>query len=157
MREIQYRVGDATAPASAGNKLICHVCNDMGGWGRGFVLALSKRSDTPERAYRAWHKHRGRNDFRPGSVLLVQVEPDTWVANMVATTSASAPKAAGRRSAMTRWKLPWARWRPKPDGSKPQCTCRESGAGSPVEPGNRWSRSSRGRWPKRTSRSGYMT
>ena len=84
MREIQYRVGDATAPASAGNKLICHVCNDMGGWGRGFVLALSKRWDTPERAYRAWHKHRGRNDFGPGSVLLVQVEPDTWVANMVA-------------------------------------------------------------------------
>jgi O-acetyl-ADP-ribose deacetylase (regulator of RNase III) len=90
MREIQYRTGDATAPESAGNKLICHVCNDVGGWGGGFVLALSKRWDTPERAYRAWHKHRGRNDFALGALLLVQVDPDTWVANLVAQHGTSA-------------------------------------------------------------------
>lgn len=41
--EINYLKGDATNPASAGNKIIVHVCNDIGGWGKGFVMAISKR------------------------------------------------------------------------------------------------------------------
>ena len=39
---INYLKGDATEPTKK-PAIICHVCNDIGGWGRGFVLALSKK------------------------------------------------------------------------------------------------------------------
>ena len=55
MASIRYLKGDATCPQAKGVKLICHVCNDLGGWGKGFVLALSRRWDRPEAEYRAWH------------------------------------------------------------------------------------------------------
>ena len=76
--------GDATQPHASGNKIIAHVCNDLGGWGKGFVVAVSKRWPEPEAAYRAWHKDRAQNDFALGAIQLVQVEPYIWVANMVA-------------------------------------------------------------------------
>ncbi|WP_422664384.1 hypothetical protein [Streptomyces mirabilis] len=40
MSEIMYVRGDAATPSAKGVKLIAHVCNDIGGWGKGFVLAL---------------------------------------------------------------------------------------------------------------------
>src|SRR5205823_6841477 len=54
MAGITYLKGDATCPQAKGVKIICHVCNDIGGWGKGFVLALSKRWSEPEAAYRKW-------------------------------------------------------------------------------------------------------
>ena len=81
---ITYVKGDATQPQGRGNKIIAHICNDLGGWGKGFVLAISKRWSEPEAAYRAWHKARAKNDFALGAFQLVQVEPSIWVANMVA-------------------------------------------------------------------------
>ncbi len=36
--------------------MVAHVCNDIGGWGKGFVLAVSRRWPEPEAAYRAWHR-----------------------------------------------------------------------------------------------------
>jgi O-acetyl-ADP-ribose deacetylase (regulator of RNase III) len=83
MADIRYLTGDATAPAGGGNKIICHVCNDVGGWGKGFVLALSKRWPQPEAAFRQWYHDREGSDFALGAVQIVQVEPETWVANMV--------------------------------------------------------------------------
>ncbi|MEU6845858.1 macro domain-containing protein [Streptomyces sp. NPDC046716] len=83
MSEITYVPGDATAPSARGPRLIVHVCNDIGGWGKGFVLALSRRWPGPERAYRRWHRERATNDFGLGAVQLVQVDPHTWVANVV--------------------------------------------------------------------------
>ena len=76
--------GDATHPQARGNRIIAHVCNDLGGWGKGFVLAVSKRWREPEEAYRAWHKDRSKNDFGLGAVQFVQIEPYVCVANMVA-------------------------------------------------------------------------
>lgn len=32
---ITYIKGDATCPQAKGVKIICHVCNDLGGWGKG--------------------------------------------------------------------------------------------------------------------------
>jgi O-acetyl-ADP-ribose deacetylase (regulator of RNase III) len=75
--------GDATSPQAKGPKVIAHVCNDLGGWGKGFVLAISKRWQAPERDFRAWHRGRAGNDFGLGATRLVQVGADTWVANMV--------------------------------------------------------------------------
>ncbi|MGW0417853.1 macro domain-containing protein [Streptomyces sp. NPDC003015] len=83
MGEITYVRGDATAPSVKGTKLIAHVCNDIGGWGKGFVVAVSRRWPEPESAYRAWHRRRASNDFGLGAVQFVQVEPYVWVANMV--------------------------------------------------------------------------
>jgi O-acetyl-ADP-ribose deacetylase (regulator of RNase III) len=84
MSGITYLKGDATCPQAKGVKLICHVCNDMGRWGKGFVLALSRRWEQPEAEYRAWHAAGRAGRFALGAVQFVQVEPYVWVANMVA-------------------------------------------------------------------------
>ncbi|MGX1134593.1 O-acetyl-ADP-ribose deacetylase (regulator of RNase III) [Streptomyces glaucescens] len=83
MSEIIYVRGDATVPSVKGVKLIAHVCNDIGGWGKGFVVAISRRWPQPEAAYRAWHRERATNDFALGATQFVQVEPYVWVANMI--------------------------------------------------------------------------
>lgn len=70
---ITYVRGDATAPQGKGVKVIAHVCNDLGGWGKGFVVALSDRWREPEAAYRRWHRERASNDFGLGAVQLVRV------------------------------------------------------------------------------------
>ncbi len=82
MAKIEYFRGDATQPQAKGHRIIAHVCNDLGGWGKGFVLAVSKRWPGP--AYRAWHKDRSKNDFGLGEIQVVPVQPYIWVANMVA-------------------------------------------------------------------------
>jgi O-acetyl-ADP-ribose deacetylase (regulator of RNase III) len=84
------------APQAKGAKIIAHVCNDLGGWGKGFVLAVSRRWPEPEQQYRAWHQERAHNDFALDAVQLVQAQRDIWVANMVAqrgmrTSSAGPP------------------------------------------------------------------
>jgi len=81
---IAYCKGDATAPVGDGVKIIAHVCNDVGGWGKGFVLAISMRWPEPEAQYRAWHEAGGPAGFRLGATQLVTVEPALLVANMVA-------------------------------------------------------------------------
>ncbi|MFE7773592.1 macro domain-containing protein [Streptomyces sp. NPDC057445] len=83
MTGIAYVRGDATAPQGKGVKVIAHVCNDLGGWGKGFVVAVSRRWPGPEAAYRRWHRERAGNDFGLGAVQFVQVGPWLWVANMV--------------------------------------------------------------------------
>ncbi|WP_069772548.1 macro domain-containing protein [Streptomyces sp. LUP30] len=83
MSEIAYVRGDATVPSVKGVKVIAHVCNDVGGWGKGFVLALSRRWPEPEAAYRAWHRERASNDFALGALQTVRVERDVWVADMI--------------------------------------------------------------------------
>lgn len=81
MKDIQYIKGDATSPEGLENKIIVHVCNDIGGWGKGFVMAISKKWKTPEKQYRDWFK--SKNDFELGKVQFVQVEEDLWVANLI--------------------------------------------------------------------------
>jgi len=78
---IRYVKGDTTAPIGEGNKIIVHVCNDVGGWGRGFVLALSNKWKKPEQEYRLWAK--SGNNFSLGHVQFVQVESSIWVANLI--------------------------------------------------------------------------
>jgi O-acetyl-ADP-ribose deacetylase (regulator of RNase III) len=93
---ITYLKGDATSPQAKGAKVIVHCCNDAGGWGRGFVLALSKRWEQPEAQYRLWYRHKSLESnptkgkismpsgpFGLGEVQLVQVLPDTYVINLV--------------------------------------------------------------------------
>ena len=81
--EIEYVVGDATAPKGTGSQIIAHVCNDAGGWGKGFVVAISRRWPEPEAAFRSWYRERATNDFALGAVQLVPVTGDHYVANMI--------------------------------------------------------------------------
>ncbi|GHG31648.1 macro domain-containing protein [Streptomyces filamentosus] len=83
MTGITYAHGDATAPRGEGVRIVAHVCNDLGGWGRGFVLAVSRRWPEPEAAYRRWYRERATNDFGLGAAQFVQVAPRLWVANLV--------------------------------------------------------------------------
>ncbi|GAA0116590.1 macro domain-containing protein [Clostridium sp. CTA-19] len=80
-KEIIYLKGDATTPSIDGNKIIAHICNDIGAWGKGFVLALSKRWNKPEKEYRKWYKD--DSNFELGEVQYVQVSEDIYVANMI--------------------------------------------------------------------------
>ncbi|KQT24489.1 Appr-1-p processing protein [Chryseobacterium sp. Leaf405] len=81
MKTIIYLKGDATNPQRKGNKIITHICNDIGGWGKGFVLAISKRWKKPENEYRKWFQN-GEN-FNLGEIQMVEVEDDLWVCNMI--------------------------------------------------------------------------
>lgn len=87
MPEIQYVTGDATQPQGAGVRFIAHVCNNRGGWGRGFVVALSKHSPFPEEAYRKWHAegvYEGA-PFELGEIQLASfTDHNTLVVNMIA-------------------------------------------------------------------------
>lgn len=80
---ISYLKGDASAPQGKGVKMIAHVCDDLGGWGKSFVPALSRRRPQPEAAYRRWHRDRARNDFGLGAAQFVQVGDRIWVADVV--------------------------------------------------------------------------
>jgi O-acetyl-ADP-ribose deacetylase (regulator of RNase III) len=81
MAKVNYLIGDATNPQTKGNKIIVHVCNDIGGWGKGFVIAISNRWKRPEKQYREWFK--SNENFGLGQVQFVQVEEELWVANLI--------------------------------------------------------------------------
>lgn len=82
---IEYIVGDATDPKVEGTKIIAHICNDIGGWGRGFVLSVTKRYPIAEASYRAWSKGQAiaNAPFVLGEIQLVHVADQTFVANMI--------------------------------------------------------------------------
>jgi len=88
MTEIQYIKGDATTPIGEGHKFIVHCCNDQGGWGSGFVLALSAKNKEPERSYREWalqlatHSEE-TNTFKLGNYKLAHFGDKVHVVNMI--------------------------------------------------------------------------
>ena len=138
--------GDATSPGGAGNKIIAHVSNDIGAWGKGFVVAITRRWRQPENDFRAWYSNRADNDFELGAVQLVQVEPDTWVANIVGqhgivgrqgirVEGGWEPASSGPRFATRRCASAWTPWPGMPGAWMPRCTCRGSVAGLPAERG----------------------
>lgn len=81
--KLNYVIGDATEPQADSGRIIVHVCNDIGGWGKGFVMALSRRWPEPERQFRHWYADRAENDFALGAVQFVEVDDKLWVANLV--------------------------------------------------------------------------
>ena len=78
-----YQIGDATHPVGGGPKIIVHICNDTGGWGKGFVVAVSRRWPQPEQRYRAWHRGEESESLALGAVQFVAVEDDVWVTNLI--------------------------------------------------------------------------
>jgi len=79
MKDIKYVKGDALEPIGDGKKLIIHICNNENKWGAGFVLAISKKWDLPERQYRSL----GKAKQKLGNVQFVMVENDIIIGNMI--------------------------------------------------------------------------
>ncbi len=63
---------------SSSNHLIIHICNDIGKWGKGFVLAISKKWKRPQIEYLAL------TEYIMGNVQFIKVESNISVANIIA-------------------------------------------------------------------------
>jgi O-acetyl-ADP-ribose deacetylase (regulator of RNase III) len=78
---INYLEGDATKPVKT-PAYIVHICNNSGGWGAGFVIAVTTAfGNGPESSYRCWSRE---EDFRLGKIQIVSVNNDISVVNMIA-------------------------------------------------------------------------
>jgi O-acetyl-ADP-ribose deacetylase (regulator of RNase III) len=80
---ITYLKGDATEPVGEGRKIIAHICNDIGAWGSGFVMAVSRKWPLAKEAYHKWHKSMTDGLLPLGEVQFVTVEKTIQIANMV--------------------------------------------------------------------------
>jgi len=79
---LHYLIGDATSPIKK-PALLPHVVNDMGRWGSGYVISLSKKDKTPEHMYHHWYSEEN-GDLPLGAVQLCPYVDGCTVANMVA-------------------------------------------------------------------------
>lgn len=79
MAEIKYIKGNAVYPQGEEKKVIAHVCNNIGAWGAGFVMAISSRWSLPESEY----KKLSPAKRKLGHVQFIVVENDVVVANMI--------------------------------------------------------------------------
>ncbi len=85
---IGYVVGDATLPVGDDPAVIVHVCNDIGAWGAGFMLALSARDKRPEWAYKS------RKDRKLGEIQIIldyAGDDSISVVNMIAQHGVGGP------------------------------------------------------------------
>ena len=87
---ITYLVGDATQPKAAGTKIVVHICNDLGKWGKGFVLAISKRWKSPEAIYKSSFSAEKKPAL--GDVQFIPVEGDIIVANIIGQEGVRSPR-----------------------------------------------------------------
>ncbi|MCI0507991.1 MAG: hypothetical protein L0Z73_18045 [Gammaproteobacteria bacterium] len=87
---IRYLKGDATDPVGDGNKVIIHICNDVGKWEKGFVLAISKRWKDPERIYIVSFQAAAKP--RLGDVQFVSVTDTLTVTNVIGQHGVRSPR-----------------------------------------------------------------
>lgn len=86
---ISYLKGDVTKPQGSGRRIIAHICNDRGGFGKGVALALANRWPNTKAYFKRWYA--SKDDFELGATQLVEVADDLWVANMVAQHGYKSP------------------------------------------------------------------
>lgn len=80
---LRYVRGDATLPRIDGSaRFIIHVTNNRGGWGAGFVKAISARWNEPESEYRDSYREKRLTLGYVG--FPIEVEPEVFVVNMCA-------------------------------------------------------------------------
>jgi hypothetical protein len=79
MIKLHYLIGDATIPIKK-PAMIAHCCNDVGGFGKGFVKSLSERFPKAKQEYYHWFDT-GKPQL--GDVQFVQVTPEVCVVNMI--------------------------------------------------------------------------
>lgn len=107
-----YKVGNlfTTMPETGPSvKVIAHVCNDIGGWGSGFVVPLARKYPEAEKQYRDWHRDRFSQNqmFRLGNISLVNCNSEknvegangpVIVSNMIAQHGTISTPAVGREN-----------------------------------------------------------
>lgn len=88
---ITYLEGDATEPYDDGRRaMIVHVCNDAGGFGKGFAAAIAAKWPQVRRDYRLWYANdRAVPRFELGQIQTVALGPEgdlfrVSVINMIA-------------------------------------------------------------------------
>lgn len=85
MAELKFVVGDATKPIGDDNKIIMHICNDVGGWGKGFVVPLGKKWPQTKLRYLELEKYAEGYQLGITQIIPVETSPqEIIVANMVA-------------------------------------------------------------------------
>lgn len=92
--KINYVKGDLFKNLPKDRKvIICHCVNDVGAWGKGFVVALNNYSDTPKKSYLGWINGDNANDYtqfrstvntkpKLGECQVVKCSENVYVANM---------------------------------------------------------------------------
>ena len=82
--KINYIKGDATEPLVIGDKysVICHCCNALGAWGKGFVVPLGKKYPIAKEKYLELIKASKPED-RLGSVSFARASDKIIVANII--------------------------------------------------------------------------
>jgi hypothetical protein len=89
--KINYVKGDLFAAIDGSkNILVPHCCNDIGGWGTGFVVAISKFDKNAEMCYRSWYAGKPSEcllstakGFALGETQVVPCKLNTEIVNMV--------------------------------------------------------------------------
>lgn len=76
--KITYLVGNATCPTGDGHKVIMHICNNIGAWGKGFVVPLGNKYPLARKMYLSCE------EYGLGTVQFVLAPDDVLIANMVA-------------------------------------------------------------------------
>ncbi len=87
--------------------LVPHICNDIGGWGSGFVVAVSKFDRTAENAYRSWFVRKQSisvmsSNLELGATQLVWCKDKVDIVNMVAQHNTI---AVGEKTPIRYWAL----------------------------------------------------
>ena len=90
---LHYVRGDATVAMHGprGFKVIAHVCNDLGRWGKGFVMAVSDKWPEVATRYRQWHRSGEEGGFRLGRVQLVPLSQPMCAHDRARAALAGAP------------------------------------------------------------------
>lgn len=82
--KVTYKQGDIFADLDAidGHNTLIHICNNKGGWGKGFVLALSKFNKLPEKVF----KDSFKDDINCslGCIQNIEISKKLMVVNMIA-------------------------------------------------------------------------
>ena len=85
---IKYVTGDATDPVGDGPKVICHITNDSGYWGSGFVVPLGAKYPQAKAEYAAAFPKGQYQMDKLGTVQFVTIKDgELYVANMCAQRS----------------------------------------------------------------------
>lgn len=88
---IKTQSGSATsARPDKHGVIVAHICNNVGAWGKGFVLAVDELSAAPRAAYMGLARDHGKTTTQSSANIplghwqFVETQPGLFVANMIA-------------------------------------------------------------------------
>ena len=77
-----YKKGDATNIKE--NEILVHISNNIGKWGAGFVLAISKKYKQPERTFKRNYKDKFDSRLGDNQLIVISNKDNKFVMNMIA-------------------------------------------------------------------------